>query len=75
MTETQKSILDKLHDEDMRVSELAEELHIIPNLLRKRLNQMEKNGWVKKEGNYYKVAIDYAPKFDWSFKELLKVWK
>jgi DNA-binding HxlR family transcriptional regulator len=75
MTETQQSILDKLNDGDMRVSELAEELHIPPNVLRKRLNQMESNGWVKKDGSYYTISIEYAPKLNWSFKELLKVWK
>lgn len=75
MTETQKAILDKLNDGDMRVTELAEELHIPHPILRKRLAQMETNGWVKKEGSYYTLCFDYAPKLNWSFKELLKVWK
>ena len=52
MTETQQAILDKLNDGDMRVTELSEELHIPPPILRKRLNQMESNGWVKKYGSY-----------------------
>ena len=75
MTETQESILSRLHDGDMRVTELAEDLHMVPCVLRKIMNQMEKNKWIKKEGSYYTLVLDYAPSLEWSFKELLKVWK
>jgi len=44
MTENQRAILDKLHDGDMSVAELSEELHIPTNPLRKIVVNMEKNG-------------------------------
>jgi len=75
MTENQRAILDKLHDGDMSVAELVEELHIPTNPLRKVINNMEKNGWVKKEGNYYSIAKNYAPNIEWNFKPLLGAWK
>jgi DNA-binding IclR family transcriptional regulator len=75
MTESQKAILDRLSDEDMRVTELCEELHMVPSVLRKILNNMEKSNWIKKNGSYYSIVIDYAPKLDWNFKPLLGAWK
>jgi DNA-binding Lrp family transcriptional regulator len=75
MTENQRAILDKLQDGDMSVVELAEELHIPSNPLRKIINNMERNGWLKKEGNYYTIARNYAPNIEWNFKPLLQAWK
>jgi len=75
MTENQRAILDKLHDGDMSVAELSEELHIPTNPLRKIVVNMEKNGWLQKNGNYYSILKDYAPSLNWDFKPLLGAWK
>ena len=74
MTENQRAILDKLQDGDMSLTELVEELHIPTNQLRKIMYNMEKIAWVKKEGNYYFISVDYAPNINWNFKPLLQAW-
>jgi DNA-binding MarR family transcriptional regulator len=75
MTENQKAILDKLMDEDMKTSELASELHIPTSNLKKILANMVSNNYIKKEGSYYSIAMDYNPPLDWNFKPLLGAWK
>jgi DNA-binding MarR family transcriptional regulator len=75
MTENQKAILDKLIDEDMKTSELASELHIPTSNLKKILANMVSNNYIKKEGSYYSIAMDYNPPLDWNFKPLLGAWK
>jgi DNA-binding MarR family transcriptional regulator len=75
MTENQKAILEKLMDEDMKTSELASELHIPTGSLKKILANMVSNNYIKKEGSYYSIAMDYNPPLDWNFKPLLGAWK
>jgi predicted transcriptional regulator len=75
MTENQKAVLEKLTSEDMNVNELAAELHITPNSMRKILNNMVKSDYIKQEGSFYKIAMDYAPPVAWNFKPLIGAWK
>lgn len=75
MTENQRAILDKLMDEDMKASELASELHITISNLKKILASMVGNNYIKKEGSYYTIAMNYIPNLNWNFKPLLKAWK
>lgn len=74
MTENQRAILDKLMDEDMKTSELASELHIPTSNLKKILNNMVSNNYIRKEGSYYKIAMNYIPDLNWNFKPLLQAW-
>jgi predicted transcriptional regulator len=75
MTENQKAVLEKLTNEDMNVSELCSELHITPSSMRKILNNMVKSDYIKQEGSFYKIAMDYAPPVAWNFKPLMGAWK
>ena len=74
MTENQRAILDKLMDEDMKTSELASELHIPTGNLKKILNSMVSNNYIKKEGSYYRISMNYIPDLNWNFKPLLQAW-
>lgn len=75
MTDNQKAVLEKLTDEEMNVGELAAELHITPKSMRKILNNMVKSEYIKQEGSFYKIAMDYAPSVAWNFKPLMGAWK
>ena len=75
MTETQKSILEKLFDTEMSVNDLCEELHMLPSNMRKILNNMVKSKYIKVEGSFYSICIDYNPPLAWNFKPLMGVWK
>jgi DNA-binding IclR family transcriptional regulator len=75
MTEDQKAVLDKLNDSEMSVGELSDELHIPMTSLRRIMKNLQQNGWVEKQGNYFTIARNYTPKFEWNFKPLLGVWK
>lgn len=75
MTENQKAILEKLTDEEMTVNDLCSELHMIPSNMRKILNNMVKNNYIKQEGSFYSVMVDYNPPLSWNFKPLMNAWK
>ena len=75
MTENQKAVLEKLIDGEMSIGELSDDLHIPTTSLRRIMNNLQQNGWVKKEGNYYTLDRDYTPTFEWDFKPLLGAWK
>jgi DNA-binding IclR family transcriptional regulator len=75
MTDNQKAILEKLHDEEMSVNDLCAELHMLPSNIRKILNNMVRSNYIKRDGSFYSIAIDYAPPLDWNFKPLLKAWR
>ena len=75
MTENQKAILEKLSDEEMSVNDLSAELHITPTNLRKILSNMVKNKYIKLDGSFYSIAVDYNPPLSWNFKPLMNVWK
>ena len=75
MTENQKAILDKLMDGEMSVLDLCESIHMNPSNMRKILNNMVSSKYIKVEGSFYSIAIDYNPPMEWNFKPLLGVWK
>ena len=75
MTPTQKAILEKLMDEDMSTTELATELHINACVIKNTLKVMLRRGQIKKDGNYFSIAVNYNPPLEWNFKPLLKAWK
>jgi len=75
MTENQKAILEKLLDEEMTLPELASELHMGASNLRKILNNMVKAKYIKQEGSFYSIEMDYNPPLQWNFKPLLGAWK
>ena len=75
MTENQKAILDKLMDGEMSVLDLCESIHMNPSNMRKILNNMVSSKYIKQEGSFYSIAIDYNPPMEWNFKPLLKAWK
>lgn len=75
MTPNQKAILERLMDEQMSASELAADLHINAHNIKSTLRFLQRNGQVKQEGNYFTLAKDYNPPFEWNFKPLLGVWK
>ena len=75
MTETQKAILEKLMDEEMTVNDLCAELHMLPSNLRKVLNNMLRSRYIKQEGSFYSIAMDYNLPLAWNFKPLMGVWK
>jgi DNA-binding IclR family transcriptional regulator len=75
MTENQKSILEKLTEEEMNVNDLCAELHMTPSNMRKVLSNMVKSKYIKQEGSFYSIAMDYNPPLSWNFKPLLGAWK
>ena len=75
MTETQKAILEKLLDDEMSVNDLCAELHMTASNLRKVLSNMVKSKYIKLEGSFYTIAMDYTPKLDWNFKPLMDAWR
>lgn len=75
MTETQKSILEKLLDEEMTLPDLAADLHMNASNLRKVLNNMLRSGYIKLEGSFYSIEMNYNPPLAWNFKPLMGVWK
>jgi|FreactcultuFSWF8_1027224.scaffolds.fasta_scaffold41183_1 DNA-binding IclR family transcriptional regulator len=75
MTETQKAILEKLVDEEMTIGELCTELHIGASNLRKVLQNMVKNKYIKLEGSFYSIEMSYNPPLNWNFKPLLNAWR
>jgi len=75
MTENQKFILEKLSDGEMSVNELCAEIHMNPSNMRKILTNMVRSRYIKQEGSFYSIAINYNPPLEWNFKPLLKVWK
>ena len=75
MTETQKAILEKLFDEEMTLPELASELHMAHSNIRKVLQNMVKTKYIKLEGSFYKMEMDYNPPLSWNFKPLMGAWK
>jgi DNA-binding IclR family transcriptional regulator len=75
MTETQTSILEKLFDGEMSATDLASELHMIPSNLRKVLNNMVKSKYIKQEGSFYSIEMDYTPALSWNFKPLMNAWR
>ena len=75
MTENQKAILEKLTDEEMNVNDLCAELHMTPSNMRKTLNNMLRSGYIKQDGSFYSIAMDYNPPLSWNFKPLMNVWK
>lgn len=75
MTENQKAILEKLMDEEMTIADLCAEIHMNPSNMRKILQNMLRSRYIKQEGSFYSIAIDYNPPLEWNFKPLLKVWK
>jgi DNA-binding IclR family transcriptional regulator len=76
MTENQKAILEKLTGEnEMSAFELSSELHIPTNNLKKILSNMVKNNYIKEDGSFYSIAVDYNPPLSWNFKPLMGVWK
>jgi DNA-binding IclR family transcriptional regulator len=75
MTENQRAILESLGDEEMTIPELSSELHIPSNNLKKILMPMVRNGYLKLEGSFYSVAMNYNPPLAWNFKPLLGAWK
>lgn len=74
MTENQKAILEKLLDEEMTLPELASELHMAHSNLRKILQNMVKAKYIKLEGSFYSIEMDYNPELSWNFKPLMKAW-
>ena len=75
MTENQKAVLDKLMDGEMTVLDLCAEIHMNPSNMRKILNNMVSSKYIKQEGSFYSIAMDYNPPMEWNFKPLLKAWK
>ena len=75
MTETQKAILEQLFDEEMSVNDLCAELHMTPTNMRKVLSNMVKSKYIKQDGSFYSIAVDYNPPLSWNFKPLMGVWK
>ena len=75
MTENQKAILEKLLDEEMTLLDLASELHMGTSNLRKILNNMVKAKYIKQDGSFYSIEIDYNPSLSWNFKPLMGAWK
>jgi DNA-binding IclR family transcriptional regulator len=75
MTENQKAILEKLSGEEMNVNDLCAELHMTATNMRKVLSNMVKSKYIKQEGSFYSIAVDYNPPLDWNFKPLLGAWK
>lgn len=75
MTENQKAILEKLSDEEMNINDLCAELHMSASSMRKVLSNMIKSEYIKQEGSFYSIAVDYTPSLDWNFKPLLGAWK
>ncbi|CAB5079548.1 HTH ArsR-type DNA-binding domain containing protein [uncultured Caudovirales phage] len=75
MTETQKAILEKLLDEELTIGDLSTELHMGASNLRKVLHNMVKSKYIKLEGSFYSIEMNYNPPLAWNFKPLLGVWK
>ena len=75
MTENQRAILDKLMDEEMTVLDLCAEIHMNPSNMRKTLANMVRSKYIKQEGSFYSIAMEYNPPLNWNFKPLLKAWK
>ena len=75
MTENQKAVLDKLMDGEMTVLDLCAEIHMNPSNMRKILNNMVSSKYIKQDGSFYSIAMDYNPPMEWNFKPLLKAWK
>ena len=75
MTENQKAILAKLTEDEMNVNDLCAELHMTPTNMRKVLSNMVKSNYIKQEGSFYSISIDYNPPLSWNFKPLMNVWK
>jgi predicted transcriptional regulator len=75
MTENQKAILEKLLDEEMTLPELASELHMAHSNIRKILQNMVKAKYIKQEGSFYSIEINYNPPIAWNFKPLMGAWK
>jgi predicted transcriptional regulator len=75
MTENQKSILEKLTDEEMTIGDLCAELHMTPSSIRKVLNNMVRSQYIKEDEGFYSIAIDYNPVLAWNFKPLMNAWR
>lgn len=75
MTENQKAILEKLTEDEMSVNDLCAELHMTPTNMRKVLSNMVKSNYIKQDGSFYSIAIDYNPPLSWNFKPLITAWK
>jgi predicted transcriptional regulator len=77
MTESQKAVLNLLKVKDMTMEDIAVELHSCTKRMKKILANMEKSKWIEKDEDthLYTILIEYAPNINWSFKQLLGVWK